>query len=320
VDVDRFFQAGAVSLCKAELAGVACNRIRRAIDLANGNTHLRLSVGVRPPGAPADPRRPQIDDEPTRIPAAVERGAEAARDRRPRRVSEFNGGYYFHAVDRPERKRLYLDYWWYLPYNPNPVGEGLLCGPGFAVRGVSCHQHDSDWEGVTVELDTSGSEPEPIAVHYAQHGPVVRYEWTYLQRVWAKEGYRKEWREAESSNERPLVFVASGSHASYPDACDGPCFSTVAHTPEGGHDGDKEWSLNSDSECEFRCLKPLPLRNRGRDPALWNAFQGPWGEQHCIMDGLFCDVGSAPRAPSQQDRYETPWSWDMSIPGRHRPG
>src|SRR5262249_28280148 len=77
------------------------------------------------------------------------------------------------------RRLLYLDYWWYLAYNPVELGGGALCGAGLVISGVTCPSHQSDWEGVTVVVDRTG-KPRLLAVQYAQHSDVVRYPWSLL--------------------------------------------------------------------------------------------------------------------------------------------
>jgi hypothetical protein len=52
-------------------------------------------------------------------------------------------------------------------------------------------------------------------------------------------------------------------------------------------------------------VKRLPLTAEG-EPALWNAFPGRWGEQHCILAGAYCDLSGAPKGPSFQRRYQDP--------------
>ena len=59
------------------------------------------------------------------------------------------------------RQFLYLDYWWYLPDNPARAGKGAFCGAGLVIPGVSCFDHQSDWEGITVKLDTTEVPGQP---------------------------------------------------------------------------------------------------------------------------------------------------------------
>lgn len=218
--------------------------------------------------------------------------------------------YYYRVVRAPSR--IYVDYWWYFTRNPTPVGEGVFCAPGLALPGLTCHDHPSDWEGVTVVLgpcdqfgppclSAGGARWAPAAARYAQHEFVVSYAWRpTLATLWGDA--------AEASGVRPLVYVANNSHASYPSPCPRTCkqFRRLFGTPvsEGAHDGRLPWTQNDDCAS---CLKRLPVTSND-GPALWNAFAGRWGTQKCILAGAYCDSARAPGAPSQQRRYEDPGS------------
>jgi hypothetical protein len=292
VDVDDFLASGAVELCGRESG--SCEEVRSARQLRNGDTHLRLEVeraprrpAMRPPTSPGAPPTPPP-------------GAEI-------------GTYYFRLTRSDDPARIYLDYWWYLPYNPSPVATSLLCSPGFSILELTCFDHESDWEGVTVVLDGRAPEAPPIKVNYAQHGDVVGYRWGYLQRLWSDARYPSRRIDAADAGEHPLVFVAEDSHASYPDICTRNCSQVAADLDEGPHGGEVKWLGNFPEPCAFACLRPLPTRDRGAEPALWNAFEGPWGERNCIFE-VYCDVGDAPAAPSQQERYRAPGRTDLTIP------
>jgi hypothetical protein len=285
VDIDDFLARGGVELCGLE--SDSCREVRNARQLANGDTHLRLRA-----------RRAR------RRPAAAT----------PAGTVE-TGTYYFRVTRTEDPPRIFLDYWWYLPFNPSPVATSLLCSPGFAILELTCFDHQSDWEGVTVVLNGRRPEAPPVQVNYAQHGDVVGYRWGYLERLWSDERYPNRRIDAADAGQHPLVFVAANSHASYPDICPPPgqC-SQVAHDlGEDDHGGEVKWLGNFPDPCAFACLRPLPTRNRGTEPALWNAFEGPWGERNCIFD-VYCDVGDAPAAPAQQERYSSPGRTDLTIP------
>ena len=214
---------------------------------------------------------------------------------------------YYRVV--PAGNRLYVDYWWYFTRNPNPVASGVFCAPGFQLPGLTCHEHPSDWEGVTVVLAPcegfgppcttyGGRRWAPAAVRYAQHEFVVSYAWRpTLVRLW------RGW---DRPVLRPLVFVANNSHASYPTACRRLCkqIRTLfgAAVSEAAHDGLVRWTHNADCDA---CVRRLPLTRDG-EPALWNAFGGRWGTQKCILAGSYCDASRAPGAPSKQGRYQDP--------------
>jgi hypothetical protein len=218
--------------------------------------------------------------------------------------------YYYRVVERP--KRIYVDYWWYFTRNPTPVAPGVFCAPGFRLAGKTCHEHASDWEGVTVVLGpcsgggqsctpaADGARWTPIAVRYAQHEFLVSYPWRpTLERLWADVPNREAL--------RPVVYVARDSHASYPVRCRRSCKQFRSFfgraVAESAHDGRLTWAAND--TCDD-CLQPLPLTTDG-EPAEWNAFDGRWGDQHCLLSGAYCDASGAPRAPPRQSRYKRPW-------------
>lgn len=212
------------------------------------------------------------------------------------------------SVRREDRQLLYLDYWWYLPYNPVKLGGGALCGAGLVIAGITCDNHESDWEGVTVVVDRTGKVPEPVAVQYAQHSNVVRYPWSRLREDW--EGNEEVESRVAGMGEiasRPLVFVAVGTHASYPTPCRNGCRQFPnPDLPEEPHLGDLPWSGDYASACgASSCLQELPTHDGGKEPALWNGFDGPWGELHCFLS-YYCDSAEPPKSPGTQGRYEHP--------------
>ncbi len=80
-----------------------------------------------------------------------------------------------HYVPGP---RAFLLYWYLYVYNDAP------------------NKHEGDWEMVGIELDESG---KPTSAGYAGHSS----------------GFRRKWSRVEKQGERPLVYVARGSHAAY---------------------------------------------------------------------------------------------------------
>src|ERR671910_35262 len=235
--------------------------------------------------------------------------------------------YYYHVVDKDRPNRIYVDYWWYFTRNPSPIGAAVGCAPGARWVGVTCHDHPSDWEGVTVVLGPcldasrdcvrSGEERYgPLAVRYAQHEHLVSYSWPTLSELWRSAQHREP--------ARPLVFVARDSHASYPAPCSGGC-KQYANYPvfsadlpfvdekrdESPHDGKLAWNYNDscsqaeDGDTATDCLEPMPITADGL-AASWNAFRGRWGRQTCILAGAYCDTSRAPGSPSGQGRYRDP--------------
>lgn len=327
VDVDSLFSSGQVRLCR-DSGG--CAMINDAGELINGGRHLRVGIGrkdtvtdpsgsaqdgppnlppnVPPPGFPPGASTPvDVGVAPTSLPLPPV-------SMPPTPPPGQDGKLYIHVVRDDARGVVALDYWWYLPFNPTPVLSSTFCGPGFSIPALTCFDHESDWEGVTVILAT---EPEtgnlaPVVVHYAQHEHVTRYLWSLLTAQWARRGWHP--------GTRPLVFLARGSHASYPMPCARNCSQVGSLVRrEGHHDGGRPWAANRDTRCSGACVIPIPTANGGTTSASWNSFNGPWGERRCILHDSYCDTGSAPTAPSFQGRYECPWQFDRLGPGAYSP-
>jgi hypothetical protein len=222
----------------------------------------------------------------------------------PLRAGERPGGpdsaYYYRVVSNQEL--VYVDYWWFYALNPSPLERRGFCAAGFRLPSISCFEHAADWEGVTVVLGQCQSDRPcvkvgnrsygPLKVHYAQHNHVVPYTWEDLELRWRDLPTSVK---LQATGDRPLVFVARNSHASYPKTGD--------KLTDGPFDGLRAWTNNA--TCDG-CLHQLPITADG-DPALWNAFSGPWGAQKCILFGTYCDRSKAPTAPSRQARYQDPF-------------
>jgi hypothetical protein len=234
---------------------------------------------------------------------------------------------YVHPVSREVNGRslLYLDYWWYLPDNPARAGSGAFCGAGLVIPGISCFNHQSDWEGVTVVVDRTERggrrvHPEPRWVHYAEHAGVVSYVWGELRAHWRAAPFERYVAGIGDAAERPLVFVSSGTHASYPTPCPGPlrrepCRQIANKAEEGDADGELPWLGNVASRCGpgLSCLGLLPTLAGGTAAALWNAFEGPWGRRHCVLK-YYCDSSDPPKAPGKQGRYGLPARYHARVP------
>jgi len=218
---------------------------------------------------------------------------------------------YFHAVARrgsgtTTTYRLHLDYWWFFRFNISPVRSSETCLAGVSISDASCFDHEGDWEGMTVTLRIRGDRVHPESVTYATHRELQPRSWESLQRSGSIQ-----------NSTHPAVYAAFGSHASYPSRCHGSnaflggCnqgevkLFGVLDIPEGRHNGEKEWPLNDDTACmDANCVVPLPVGPRGA--ALWNAFDGRWGEKECSLVGRFCVKTEGPLTPSTQARYNDP--------------
>ena len=299
VSVDSLFQEGRITLCDDRGVSTTCGGepLRSPHGLLNGDTHLRLDLRPReaPPRPPGLP--PGLPDAPPVPPPGL------------------GSTIYVHpvSVDRGRKHLLYLDYWWYLPGNPVDVGGGALCGAGLVIPGITCQSHESDWEGLTVVVDRSVREPRVLAVHYAQHDSVVRYSWRSLQERWEKPDVAGILESVDDASSRPIAFVAKGTHATYPEPCGGGCRQVGGGVGESTHDGYRGWTGNDTVECTaVACLLTLPTRGNGEKPALWNAYTGQWGERHCRFT-FYCDSGSPPTAPGNQERYADPIQFDSTA-------
>lgn len=315
--IDWLFDKGLVSVCSARGTGTGCDEPtpdpRR---LVNGGTHLRLDLpkpaelkamafaDLRAIGRPVEGGGP--------LTPATPRPPGIPYDLRANRTGE-GTAMYVHpvAIETARQRLLYLDYWWYLPYNDpaSESGDGF-CGAGLFIPGKTCFDHVSDWEGLTVVIDRTTEVPVVEAVHYAQHEHVVRYEIDELREHWRGDPqYAPFLDSSPDADARPLAFSARGTHATYPNRCTRNCRQVDAGPEEKAHDGGVEWVGNTHACGSAACLLPLPTRRGGTRPALWNAFEGAWGEQRCVLR-YYCDSGSPPKAPGQQDRYKDPTDFD----------
>jgi hypothetical protein len=243
---------------------------------------------------------------------AVKAGAVAAGQAPPGAGSTI----YVHPVSigSGRRERLYLDYWWYLPENPVELGGGALCGAGLVISGITCDNHQSDWEGMTVVVDRAGVEPQIVAVQYAQHDSVIRYGWSLLRKRWdSSRPVQNLVAQVADSSTRPLAFVARGTHATYPLPCGGCGLARRPELAEEPHRGDLRWAGDDTSACgRASCLQLLPTHDGGKEPALWNAYDQPWGELDCFFV-YYCDSGPPPKSPGRQRRYQEPARYDGVV-------
>jgi Vacuolar protein sorting-associated protein 62 len=196
--------------------------------------------------------------------------------------------------------RFYVDYWWFFRYNDFPGGGAFTSCTGVFTAG--CGDHEGDWEGVTVvtAADDSG---QIEYVTYAEHSGDFRYSPSQIQFGGLRDS-------------RPYVYVAQGTHASYPAACAGNgCtqllpLSLGHRRPEGRHDGGAKWGRNTGEDCsagDTACVLPLPAADRS-----WDGYHGLWGLV-CKL-GRGCPVNAGPKTPSDQDRYLYPWCYQRVLP------
>jgi hypothetical protein len=187
------------------------------------------------------------------------------------RRERFAGPLYARVKD--DGGRTWLQYWFWLYYNPkNLFGFG---------------KHEGDWEMVQVGLGANG---DPEVATYAQHDSCEARR------------FRNGPMEIDVSDgtPRPVVYVASLSHASY--------FKSGTHPYPTGID-----HAYGDGPAD-----PLPLQEFGD----WVKWGGHWGN---VERAVGRRVGRGPRSPMHQgDKWNHPaafhasakWSLPRAMLGR----
>lgn len=195
---------------------------------------------------------------------------------------------YYRVTESNER--FYVDYWWFLRYNHVPVVDKTCF-----VETELCDEHQGDWEGVTLVTLPKDRQHLDYAV-YAAHKGRFRYPAEQLR----------------MHDGRPVVFVARGTHASYPRPCSSQvCPQPIALVgsiprPDTSADGGRPWPRNGkdcEPETEGSCLRPLPSPQPGE--SVWTTWPGLWGGtcgKVCGSDGP-----QSPESPGLQPRFRGPW-------------
>lgn len=154
-------------------------------------------------------------------------------------------------VARDDDGLRYLQYWFFYLFNDKAfLGFGL---------------HEGDWEMVQLRLDESG---EPSAMAFAQHD----------------HGQRCAWGAVEKKGERPVVYVARGSQASYASA--------------GRH---KAPIVPDMADGKGREASPELHVIDGGAPA-WVAWRGSWGSTKARNVA----ESNSPRGPAQHGQWKDP--------------
>jgi hypothetical protein len=199
---------------------------------------------------------------------------------------------YYHVTQSNDR--FYIDYWWFLRFNHFPRSlPWASCRSQLARDNSICDEHEGDWEGVTVVTPPDDDKQIDYVV-YAAHKGTFRYAASELSLV---------------DGTRPKVYVAQGSHASYPAPCSGDCHQPsglavegLVDLPESSFDGHDDWVRDKDN-CEPNapgsCLQSLSLQP-------WTTWPGQWGAG-CGDACGGATTATSPRSPGLQPRYQTPW-------------
>jgi hypothetical protein len=181
------------------------------------------------------------------------------------RDAGFREGSYDRVVRDPGDGKLWLQYWVF--YYANSYDRG---GQGV---------HGGDWEMIQVGLDDSY---EPDEVTFSVHDGAVACSWAQVSH-------------AGASDTNPIVYVAAGSHASYP-------FAGVSNLPGAPGEAGFTDSHNGDGTNYA-----LPRETLSGEP--WIDWPGWWGASR---------TGStpSPKGPSKQgDKWSHPSQFDSSASG-----
>jgi hypothetical protein len=217
---------------------------------------------------------------------------------------------YYHHTEQPGTGTdQFFDYWFFYRFNAGP-------GPS------TTDDHEGDWEGVFV----AAPKDDPTHFHYAAFNAHNDGPWRYLREVLlcggsdsvapttcGSEG-------SPNAEQRINVYVANGSHASYPFACTSDCRQTdedgSASAPfgvEGDFDGQLYWAQNDTDSA----LEEFPEGSSWDDPenrttTAWTDWPGLWGHHA----GSEADL-SGPHGPGTKgDRWTDPWSaWTCTERG-----
>jgi len=165
---------------------------------------------------------------------------------------------YGRAVE--QNGRLWLQYWFWYFYNDYQLAfdAGL---------------HEGDWEMVQLRMHPTEERPD-LAV-YAQH----RY------------GEKRSWGGVRKDGERPIVYVARGSHAAY--------FEPGFHQTEA-------WYDLADGK---RPAPDLTLELIRSDTHAWMLWKGRWGDTKPNPRDKVGLHSNSPTGPGRKKQWDKPNDW-----------
>jgi hypothetical protein len=185
-------------------------------------------------------------------------GDYAKQARRLHALPDYANRVYGHVVDDAAGDR-WLQYWFFYFYNDyNLIGTFLKAG-----------LHEGDWEMIQVRLHDGAPD---LAV-YCQHAGASSRDWRQVDRL--------------PGSERPIVYVARGSHASY--------FEPGTHWT--GH-----WFDHADGK---RRSPELALETVDENDVAWRWMQWPgrWGDTKGTGNPLDSD---SPPGPASHKQWRNP--------------
>jgi Vacuolar protein sorting-associated protein 62 len=167
---------------------------------------------------------------------------------------------------------LWLQYWfWYFFNDYNLIGHFLKAG-----------LHEGDWEMIQIRLQ---DETPDLAI-YAQHTTADTRRWSQVDLV--------------PGTERPLVYVARGSHASY--------FEPGRHWT--GH-----WFDYADGKRKSPDIS-LNIVVEDDEDWRWVRWPGRWGDTKKGANPLDSD---SPRGPADHDQWDDPLTMVQTAVERPAP-
>ncbi|MEY2441966.1 MAG: hypothetical protein QOJ46_1392 [bacterium] len=172
---------------------------------------------------------------------------------------ELNNVVYAHAIEA--NGRLWLQYWFWYFYNDYQLSFGA-------------GTHEGDWEMVQYRMDEEAEHPD-IAV-YTQHSYGEMRRWAQIEKF-------------ESDPNRPIVYVARGSHAGY--------FEAGFHQTEA-------WYDLADGK---RRMKHRPrLQILGTDEPAWPHWPGRWGDTVPSKGAAGAIQSNSPTGPAAKKQWTDP--------------
>ncbi|MGO9901135.1 MAG: hypothetical protein ACLP0J_15910, partial [Solirubrobacteraceae bacterium] len=179
---------------------------------------------------------------------------------------------YAHVASDPDHPGdLALQYWFYYTFND------------------FTDKHESDWEMTQLDFHTRTVEDAlrvlPYELDVAQHGGGERAAWTSSA--------------VQKDGDRPVIYVATGSHADY--------LSRALYLGRSASEGfgcDNTTNATTRVQLQTTVLPDVP---RSADsPFAWLAFEGRWGQKEPGFN-------NGPTGPAEKLQWEHPIEWAQSL-------
>ncbi len=175
------------------------------------------------------------------------------------------------ATDAKHAGKLAMQYWLYYTFND------------------AKNKHEGDWEMAQVDFNASDAADAlakgPYEVDLAQHAGGERSEWTD--------------RKVRKDGSHPLIFVATGSHASY----FGPALY-LGRSPHEGFGCDTTRNAAQRVATQVVLLPDVP--SSASAPFAWLAFHGRWGQKERA-------VNNGPTGPAAKEQWVHPIEWAAGL-------